>query len=137
MPSGKEPTICMAVGPQEFPPTTTCVVVRVGMSRADLVLRAVQGVMIMASASTPDMAGATNSKGFYQGLLAESARKWAACSNDGEAVHGDGKAYCRCVLHSAWPFALYILVLPNVPFLRVMCKSAEPLLQDQLIRWIN
>ena len=62
-----------------------------------IVLCAVQGVMIMASSSAPDMEGAVHNKGFYQGLLVEGARQWAACSNDGEAASGDGKAYCKYV----------------------------------------
>ena len=52
-------------------------------------------------ASAPDSPGATNSKAFYQQLLASGAKQWADCSNDGEAVHGDGNPYCMC----ACPFS--------------------------------
>lgn len=49
--------------------------------------------MLMSAA--PDSPGATNSKTFYQNQLATGAEAWAACSNDGEALHGDGKAFCK------------------------------------------
>ena len=77
--------------------------------------------MIMASAATPDMDGATNSKGMYQGLLAETARMWATCSNDGEAVHGDGKAYCRCVLDSSLHFILLVLPIERSLYVVSYC----------------
>ena len=64
--------------------------------------------------SAPDSPGATNSKAFYQQLLASGAKQWADCSNDGEALHGDGDPYCLCASILFWFFLRPILSVLSI-----------------------
>ena len=84
-------------------PTAPCSIctefTRTAMQVVTLWALGVQGVILMAAAT--DSPGATTSKAAYQQLLAAGAKQWADCSNDGEAVHGDGNPYCMC----ACPFS--------------------------------